>query len=183
MTESGESTELAAELALEAVEEHGKRAAWHDHVALSTLVIAVLAAAAALLAGITAHEVLIDRTEQIIDVAIAQSDLERAETLRAKHALLIAVDQEPDPEEVELVDELEREAREEAELAAEARDEGVAAGSTHLVLAAATTIFAVAIAVAGLSVIVDRRRLWTAGMIVALGGAATFAFGLVGFLS
>lgn len=182
MTESRESTELAAELALETEKDHGG-APWHKPVAFTTLVIAVLAAVAALFAGMTAHEILVERTEEIIDVAIAQGDLERAETLHVKNELLAAMGLEPDPEEIALAEELEREAKAELELAAEAHQEALIAGSAHLVLALSATVFAVAIAVAGLSVIVDRRWLWTAGLIIAAGGTVTLGVGLVRFLT
>ena len=179
MSDIGDSTELAAELAMEAVDEPERRR-WHSAVAFTTLVIAVLAATAALLAGMTAEEVFIDRTEQIIDIAIAQGDLERAQTLRAKHELLLAVGRTPDPAEIALVQELEAGARAELDEAAEARNEVRAVGSIPLVFAVAATVFAVAIAVSGLSVIVDRKWLWAVGSVIALGGVVALVVGVVG---
>lgn len=183
MSETQESTELATELAVATVEHADGQPTWHRKVAFSSLLVAVLAAAAALLAGMTAHEVLIDRTEEILDVAYAQSDLERVDTIRTRHAVLQALGTDPSPDEVASADQLEAVASQALADAEVARAEASFAGSMHLVFAAASTIFAVAIAISGLAVIVDRAWLWGAGAAIALLGLVGLGIGLRGFLA
>jgi hypothetical protein len=72
MTEYSESAELAAELALDEFSEGVP--SWHRGVAFTILVLSVVTALSALLAGMTAHETLLDRTEEIIDISIAEAD-------------------------------------------------------------------------------------------------------------
>lgn len=54
-------------------------------MAFTILVLSVATAVAALLAGMTAHETLIDRTEEIIELSIAGTDQLTTELLRTTH--------------------------------------------------------------------------------------------------
>jgi hypothetical protein len=85
MAEYGESADMAAELALEETTEGVP--SWYRGVAFTILMLSVVTALAALLAGMTAHETLLDRTEEIIDVSVAETDQLTAEILRMKHEL------------------------------------------------------------------------------------------------
>lgn len=62
--------------------------------------MAVLAVGAALFAGITARNAMVNSTEQVVDVAVAIGQLARAENLADKHDLMAAAGIEVDPEEV-----------------------------------------------------------------------------------
>ncbi len=162
MTEYAESAEIAAELALEDL--GGRGPSWFRGVAFTTLILSVLTAAAALLAGMTAHETLLDRTEEIIAISTADTDRVTAEVLSSKHEILTALDVPLDPAEVALVEEYEAEA---AALAAEgdaAEVAALSAASSHLVAAIAATMFAISIAVTGLSAVVRQRWLWFVGI-------------------
>lgn len=182
-TEGSEPTELATEMAMEVGDDGASGTEWHRSVAFTTLVIAVLAASAALLAGITSHEILIDRTEEIVDIAIAQGDLARAQTAMATHELLNALGVTPDPDDVARAEELRSEADAFLERALEADREASFAGSLHLVFSVAATIFAVAIAITGLSAIVDRRWLWATGVAIAGAGLIILSVGLIAFFT
>ena len=169
MTGYSESGEIAAELALEDLEQRGPD--WFRGVAVTTLVLSVLTAAAALVAGLTAHETLLERTEEIIGLSAAESDTVSAETLQSKHHILTALGETLDPDEVAFVEEVVAEAErltaegEAAEVAA------VSSASNYLIAAISATLFAVSIAVTGLAAVVRRRWLWFAG--VGLGTIAT----------
>jgi Domain of unknown function (DUF4337) len=180
VTEFGESAELAAELAMESsggLGAHGR--AWHNKAALTTLTFAVLAAGAALLAGLTAHEIMVERNELLVDVVIGYDDLQRAEAVQAKHDILDAVGQSPSPADVAAAETLNRDAVEALDEALKLQEEAVTTGSAHLRFALAATIFAMAIAVVGLSVVVDRKWLWGAGFGVAALGAIALIVGAV----
>jgi hypothetical protein len=169
MSEYGESGSLAAELALEDISEGVP--SWYRGVALTILVLSVVTALSALFAGMTAHETLLDRTEEIIDVSIAETDQLTIEILRSKHELRSALGQPVDEAEVAEIDRMEAEAVAFDKEAEEAEASALSAASDHLLLAIAATIAAIAIAVTGLAPIVFQRWLWFAG--IAIGGLAT----------
>lgn len=181
MTEYGDSAEVAAELALE--EAHDGEPSWFRGVALTTLVLSIAAATAALIAGMTAHETLLDRTEEIVDLTRAEAELVTVAVLSAKHDTLLALGETPDPDEVAQVEAYEAEAARLEEEARALEEDAVTTGSIHLIAAVSATLFAVAIGVTGLSAIVRQRWLWAAGGV--LGGIGFMAFGVatIRFLS
>jgi len=184
MSEFDESAEIAAELAMESVGEGstgGGSLSWHRLVAFTTLVLAMLAALSALLAGMTAGEVLFDRTEEIIDLTEAVSDQVRVEVLKAKHQLLAAAGVPVPPEDIAEIEAIEA-AEKDLEAAQEAaRDKTFSAENTHLVFGIAATIFAVSIAVAGMAVIVNQQWLLAAGGLGGLIGLGILGIGLFEF--
>lgn len=177
MMEFSESTELATEMALEETE--GGSPSWFRGVALTTLVLSVFTAAAALLAGITAHEILIDRTEEILDSSTAQSDRVSAEVLAAKHDVLTALGLPLDPVEVAEVEAFEAEQERLSLAAVVEEDASILAGSIHLAAALSATFFAVAIAITGLAAVIHRKWLWYVG--TGLGVAALVPFAMAGY--
>ena len=177
MGEYDEAANLAAELALEDIEERSPN--WFRGVAFTTLALSVLASIAALLAGMTAHEILLERTEEIVAITDRNADQISVEVLQAKHDIQIALGVTPDPAEVEEIAALEAKAAEED---AEARTDEAAvreSSSEHLVFALAATIFAVGIAITGLSAIVRQRWLWGAGIAMGVVAAAILSAGVV----
>ena len=164
MSEYGESSEMAAELALEDISEGVP--SWYRGVAFTILVLSVVTALSALLAGMTAHETLLDRTEEIIDVSIAETDQLTIEVLRSKHDIQTALGQPVDAAEVEEIERMEADAELYETEAEEAEASALDAASDHLLLAIAATIAAIAIAVTGLAPIVFQRWLWIAGILI-----------------
>lgn len=183
MTEGPDSTELAAELAIGGLHDDAIQAGWRRHVAFGTLVIAVLAAISALFGGVTSHEILIERTEEIVDVVTANNHLLRAEVIRANHVLLAQLGADPDPAEVAEVDALEAEANLAIVAAEDERTESFAIGSAHLAFAAAATLFAVSIAIAGLALIMGNKKLWFGSLTLTAVGLVALSARLVGFYS
>ena len=175
MGEYDETAALASELALEDIEDSGP--GWFRGVAFTTLIFSVLASIAALLAGMTAHEILLERTEEIVAVTNRDADRISVQVLEAKHEIQIALGVAPDPEEVKEITDFRAEAAEED---AEARTDEAEVReytSEHLVFALAATVFAVAIAVTGLSAIVRQRWLWGAGIAMGVVAAGILAAG------
>lgn len=185
MAEYSEGAELAAELAMESVGEgstDSESLSWHRLVAFTTLVLAMLAALSALLAGMTAGEVLVDRTAEIMDLTEAVSDQVRVEVLQAKHQLLAAAGVPVPPEDIAEIEAIEAAENELKEAQQAARDKAFAAENTHLVFAIAATIFAVSIAVTGMAVIVNQRWLWAVGGLGGLIGLGILGIGLFEFV-
>jgi hypothetical protein len=181
MTEYNAAGELAAEVALEGLEGGGP--SWFRGVALTTLILSVLTAASALLAGMTAHETLLERTEEIVDLSSAQADRISAEVLASKHEVLRSLGEPLDPDEVALVKEFEEESARLEEEGVVAGKESLASASTHLVSAIAATMFAVAIAVTGLAAVVGRRWLWYAGGALGIAACVPLIIALSRFAS
>lgn len=164
MTEYGAGSEMSAEVALEDMSD--RVPTWFRGVAFTILVLSVVTAVAALLAGMTAHETLLDRTEEIIDVSIAQTDQLTVELLRTKHELQTALDLPVSAAEVESIARIEAEA-EQFDADADATEAAALnAASHHLLFAIAATVAAIAIAVTGLAPIVRQRWLWSIGILI-----------------
>ena len=106
MSEGMESVELTNELIMEEAKEQGgdsERQRWHKGVALTTLVLAMLAALGGLLAGITAHEAVLERTEEIINVTRMNREIIEVDVLKTKHVLLDSMGEAHDEAELEKI--------------------------------------------------------------------------------
>lgn len=182
MSEFGESAELVDELVMESVKEEEaghKGPRWHRYVALSSLVLALLTALGGLLAGMTAHEALLERTKEIIEVSRLEGDLVRVDVLRAKHEILASLGEPVDPAEVAQIQAFEEEAAELASEAGREEEQAQATGYVHLVLAIAVTVLSVGITLGGMAIVVEEKRLWLAGMGIGAVGVVGLAFGIV----
>ena len=114
MSYSGETTEVVNELVLESAQadEGGtQHPLWHRQVAMSTLLMALITAVGALLAGITAHEALLDRTQEIIEITIDENDRVSIEVLKAKVEIMTKFGETPDPVDLALIKTYEAESR------------------------------------------------------------------------
>lgn len=186
MSEVGESIELATELALETVQEDGPeggRPPWYLYVALSTLLMALLTAVGALLAGMTADEALLTRTEEIMAISILEGDRIQVDILSAKHEILISLGKTPDETEVERVREFEEAV--EGLVADVEREEKriISTNSTNFVLAVAVTLLSVGITVSGMAVIVEKKLLWIAGLAFGIAGSVGLGIGILSFVT
>lgn len=181
MSESGETTEIVSELVMESTQADrlGESAPkWHRQVALSTLLMALITAVGALLAGITAHETLLDRTQELIDISIAQNERVSVEVLKAKVEIIAELGAEPDPADLALILEYDEEINEmEGEAAQEeARIQAITA--THLSLAVSVTILSVGITLSGMAIIVGQKFLWHLGLVFGFIGSIGVGYGI-----
>jgi len=180
--ELNDSTELTNELIMDEVKEDKAERdppTWHTWVAMSTLLMASLIAIGALLAGITAHEALFDRTEEIIAVSTSQGARIAVEVLKTKHEILISMGETPAKAEIAQIQPYDTEV---AELQYEVnRDEAIVQSAihTHLVFAIAVTLLAVGISLSGMAIILDSKLLWYAGMVFGVVGAMGVGTGIV----
>lgn len=181
VSDFGEATELVNELVLEADQTDRKEQEhlrWHRQVALTTLLMALVTAVGALLAGITAHEALMDRTREIIDISITENDRVNVEILKAKVEIVTALGESPDPADLALIQAYKAESEAMAAEAAieETRIQKIAA--PHLVLAVAVTLLSVGIALSGMSIIIDQKNLWFAGLVLGIMGSIGVGYGI-----
>ncbi len=181
MSEIGETTAMVADLAMEETD-RGKavemRPRWHEQVALSTLVMAMLAAVGALLAGIAVQEATMERMQEIIDFSILEGDRVEVEILKAKHEILIGLGKTPDQSEMEQIHFFEEEKE---RLGKEVTLEEAyiqSSMSVHLILAMAVTILSVGITLCGAAIVVDMKYLWIAGLVFGVIGTIGLGAGI-----
>ena len=185
MSESESSAELVEELVLESAKEDepGKGPRWHKQVALSSLVLALLAALAGLLAGLTASQELHVRTREIMEVTRLENERVTIQVLRAKHELLEGLGRAADPDELAQIQVFEEETEAlGAELAAEERQDQ-RTGNTHLILAIAVMLLSVGITLGGMAIVVEEKFLWYAGLAVGAVGILGLVLGIVRMLT
>ena len=155
--------------------EHGG-AAWINGVALSTAILAVLAAITGLLSGKHANEAMMAQIEASDQWSYYQAKSIKASVLDAKMTLTSEAT-EQDKEKVAKYQEEQAEIKREAELKqAEAKSNF----HKHETFARGVTMFQIAIAIAAISALTKRRRYWIVSMI--LGGVGCI-FLVLGWLA
>lgn len=150
---------------------------WFTHVALSTLLMALLSASGALMAAISAHESLLERSQEILDFVAIETDRVEIEVLQSKHEILRQLDEPPAEPELARV----RAFREDLERLGEevSEEESVVRATTHahLVFAVAVTLLSIGITLGGMAIIARQRFLWLIGLVFGLAGAVSVAIG------
>ena len=134
---------------------------WISWVALSTAILAVLAAIAGLLSGEHANEAMMNQIEASDQWGYYQAKSIKAAVLDAKIALS-ATQSEQDREKTAKYQE------EESEIKSEAEHKEAAAKSNfhkHEVFARGVTMFQIAIAIAAISALTKRRRFWIVSLV------------------
>ena len=185
MSESESSAELVDELVMESIKEDeaGKSPRWHRQVALSSLVLALLAALTGLLAGLTASQELHIRTQEIMEVTLRENERVNVQVLKAKHELLEELGRTVDPDELAQVQAFEKEIETlAAELVAEERQDE-RTGNAHLILAIAVLLLSVGITLSGMAIVVEEKLLWYAGLVVGAAGIVGLVLGIVQMLA
>jgi Domain of unknown function (DUF4337) len=148
--------------------EHGG-ASWISWVALSTALLAVLAAIAGLLSGSHANEAMMDQIEASDQWGYYQAKSIKAAVLNAK-ATSAAEDKEKAAKYQE----------EEAEIKAEAEGKQAEAKANfrkHEVYARSVTMFQIAIAIAAISALTKRRKFWFVSLLFGVIGAIFLVLG------
>src|SRR5437868_8113448 len=154
--------------------EHGG-AKWISGVALSTAILAVLAAIAALLSGDRANEAMMRQIESADQWAFYQAKGIKAAVLDAKVSLTASTS-DADREKAAKYSE------EQSEIQKEASEKETKAKQNfhqHEVFARGVTLLQIAIAVAAISVLTKRRRYWMVSMILGAIGCIFLALGFV----
>src|SRR6266403_3802351 len=143
-------------------------ATWISWVALSTAVIAVLAAIAGLLSGKHANEAMINQIEASDQWSYYQAKSIKAAVLDAKIALGGASNE---------LDQSKRDRyeKEQEKIKSEAEQKEAAAKSNfhkHEVFAGGVTMFQIAIAIAAISALTRKRRFWIVSLLFGAAGCA-----------
>jgi Na+-translocating ferredoxin:NAD+ oxidoreductase RnfD subunit len=170
-----------AEVPLEHLHEHIHHHAehggppWISWVALSTAILAVLAAIAGLLSGMHANEAMMSQIQASDQWGYYQAKSIKAAVLETKTTLAEAAS-EKDKEKAAQYQE------EQAEIKREAENKEAEAKSNfhkHEVFARGVTMFQIAIAIAAISALTKRRRYWFISLIFGLAGVTFLALGAI----
>jgi len=168
-----------AEVPLEHLHEHVQHSAehggeaWISWVALSTALLAVLAAIAGLLSGMNVNEAMMSQIEAANQWNYYQAKSIKASVLDAKMSLAAGVD-EKDRAKAARYEEEQAEIRKEAEhKAAEAKHDF----HRHEVYARAVTMFQIAIAIAAISALTRKRTFWFFSLVFGAVGCVFLALG------
>jgi hypothetical protein len=161
-----------SEVPLEHLHEHVKEtaehsgAAWISWVALSTALLAVLAAIAGLLSGRHVNEAMMNQIEASDQWSFYQAKSIKASVLDAKMSLAGA----PNKSDQSTRDRYEKE---QEEIKTEAEHKEAAAKKNfhkHEVFAGGVTMFQIAIATAAISALTKRRRFWIVSLLFGAAG-------------
>jgi Domain of unknown function (DUF4337) len=166
-----EEAEIPLEHLHEEIHHHAEHdgARWISWVALSTAILAVLAAIAGLLSGSHANEAMMNQIEASDQWGYYQAKSIKSAVLEAKVELSAQ-----DKERSAKYQEEETEIRKEAE---RKQAEAKANFHAHEVYARSVTMFQIAIAVAAISALTKRKRFWLGSLIF---GAAGLVFLILG---
>ena len=170
-----EGPEVPLEHLHEEIHHHARHASvpWISWVALSTAILAVLAAISGLLAGMYANEAMMSQIQASDQWGYYQAKSIKAAILEAKTTLASeATDR--DNEKAARYQEEQAEIKREAEhKQAEAR----ASFHKHEIFARSVTMFQIAIAVAAISALTKRRRFWLVSLVFGAAGLVFLGLG------
>jgi len=146
---------------------------WISWVALSTAILAVLAAIAGLLSGMHANEAMMSQIESSDQWAFYQAKGIKAAVLDAKMSLSGNVSEEDKTK-------AERYQEEQKEIQKQANEKQAEAKSNfhqHEIFARGVTMFQIAIAIAAISALTKKRRFWIVSLLFGIVGCVFLALG------
>jgi hypothetical protein len=172
-----EEAEIPLEHLHEAIDERAEREGlpWISWVALSTAVLAVLAAIAGMLSGSRANEAMMSQIAASDQWGFYQAKSIKAAVLDAKIAIGSTASS-ADHAKAEKYQEEEAEIKKEAE---EKTAEAKTLFHQHEILARSVTMFQIAIAIAAISALTKRRRFWIVSLLFGAAGLVFLSLGLL----
>ncbi|RTL60220.1 MAG: DUF4337 domain-containing protein [Sphingobacteriales bacterium] len=149
-------------------EEKEKESKWSMYVAISTALVAVFAAIAALMAGHHSNEALIEQIKSSDQWAFYQAKGIKAEIKNITN----------DAESKATAERYKKEQEEIKQKAEEAQTLSEAHLAHHVLLARSVTLFQISIAVSAIAILTRKKIMWYAGLLFAITGIVFFASGL-----
>ena len=147
-------------------------------VALSSALIAVLAAVCALYAGAFANEALLKRVEASDTWSYYQAKGIKAAVLGSKIETLKALGHKAGEDDGKKADQYKDDQKDLMEKATDLGNESDALFAKHEVLSKGVTLFQIAIALGAIAVLTKRKNLWFLSLAVSLGGIFFLVKGL-----
>ncbi len=158
---------------------HHSGESWILFVALSSAMLAVLAAACSLLAGHRANEAMIEQIQASDQWAYYQAKGVKSAVLESKMELLKTLGKEPEAKDEEKVTEYKNQQKEIEEKAREKEQSSELNLASHQILARGVTVFQIAIALGAISALSKKKWLWYVSLALGAGGTVFFIQGLL----
>ncbi len=158
---------------------HHSGETWILFVALSSALLAVLAAACSLLAGHRANEAMIEQIQASDQWAYYQAKGVKSAVLESKMELLRTLGKEPEAKDEEKVTEYRNQQKEIEEKAREKENSSAENLASHQILARAVTVFQIAIALGAISALTKKIWLWFASLALGAVGVVFFLQGVL----
>ena len=159
-----------------------KKDRWEIWVALSSSLLAVLSAVAALLATFASDEAAIALSNESDYTAYAGALATSRTMLQAKLELLASMGKPATEGDVDELRRIEVEGKALSERSKRYETEGTKAFKAHDLLAVAVTLFQVTMLLSGVAVMVDRAVIWHFGLAFSMIGLFFFVRGLIGYM-
>jgi Domain of unknown function (DUF4337) len=177
-----EEIEVPTEHLQEAIQEKAEEARekWTLFVALSTALMAVLAAVAGLLSGHQANEALIEQVKSSDQWSYYQAKSIKSEIAASTGKILNALPGKAVPEESSQA--LARYEKEKEEIKTKAEEEEKSSEqhlSTHVTLSKAVTVFQIAIAISAISILTRKKPLWYVSIALTIIGTVFLIQGIL----
>jgi hypothetical protein len=174
-----EEIEVPLEQSQEHIHEHAHHeGGWVAKVALSTAIVAVIAAIAALMAGHHSNEAMISQIQSSDSWAHYQAKSIKATILSSKNDILKEMGKTVAAEDAEKSAEYKKEQEEISEKAKEQSEESEFHLRSHVTLAKAVTLFQIAIAIAAIAVLTKRKAFWFVSLTFSGVGLIFFIYGM-----
>lgn len=156
-----EEIEVPLEQSQEHIHEHAHHhGGWIGKVALSTAMIAVIAAIAALMAGHHSNEALILQIQSSDNWSHYQAKSIKSSIMSMKNDLILEMGKTPKAEDLKKSAEYKKEQEEISKIAQEKEHESEHHLKSHVILAKAVTLFQIAIAISAIAVLTKRKQFW-----------------------
>lgn len=175
-----EEIEVPTEHLHEKMEEeahHGGK--WISRVAVSSALLAVLAAISALYAGGYANEAILEEMKATDQWALFQAKGIKRELVESKIHTLESLDKPKNPKDDEELKRYDEDKEKTKEAADEFEHESARHMASHEWFARAVTLFQIAIALGAISVLAKRPKLWSLSLVGGVIGAVFLALGFL----
>ncbi len=174
-----EEIEVPLEQSQEHIHEHAHIGGWIGKVALSTAMIAVIAAIAALMAGHHSNEALISQIQSSDNWSHYQAKSIKSSIVMMKNDLIIEMGKTPKGADLEKAAEYKKEQEEISKEAKDKAHESEHHLGAHVILAKSVTLFQIAIAISAIAVLTRKKRFWYVSLGFAGIGVVFFIQGLL----
>jgi len=163
----------------EAAEESGESRKWISRVALSSALLAVVAAICALLAGHHESEALLDQMKASDQWAYYQAKGIKSSLVESRAQVLDAVGKPPGDQVKALEAKYEAEQKQIEEKGKELEESSESHMGHHVQFARGVTVFQIAIAMGAIAVLAKRPKLWLVSIGLGVIGLVFFILGLL----
>lgn len=180
-SELEEVAETATELVKDKVKENKESKEewqWINWVAISTMIMALFSALGALWAGVTANDMMLDRTQEILDISYLEGDRLDIEILKLKRDLLDSLGKNLDKTEIDRIHQYEVKNQ---TLNADSKGQESQVKRTifeHEWFAIGVTLLSIAITLAGMSIITRHKFIWVGSLLLSFIGTIFLGIGV-----